>query len=67
MSAAPPEFLQFKSPQLTRVPVGKDAVFHCSATSHNSYMKPPVWMVNSKPLLGRKDYSTLQIISYEVS
>ncbi|XP_052251605.1 neurofascin-like [Dreissena polymorpha] len=49
---APPDFIRNKAPALTSVPVGQDAVFHCGATSHKSYMKPPVWMVNSKPLIG---------------
>ncbi|KAH3711565.1 hypothetical protein DPMN_071236 [Dreissena polymorpha] len=48
--SAPPVFLRNKAPALTSIPVGQDAVFHCGATSHKSYMKPPVWMVNSKPL-----------------
>ncbi|WAR17044.1 NRG-like protein [Mya arenaria] len=49
---APPEFVPGKAPQLTSVPVEKNADFHCSASSHNSHMQPPVWMVNGVPLIG---------------
>ncbi|KAH3713189.1 hypothetical protein DPMN_072975 [Dreissena polymorpha] len=49
---APPDFLRYKAPVLMSVPSEQNAVFHCGANSHEAYMKPPVWMVNSKPLIG---------------
>ena len=50
---APPEFLPNKEPQETSFPKNSDAVFHCEASSHNSHKKAPVWLVNSRPLIGK--------------
>lgn len=49
---APPKFVEHKDLAAVSTPVGKDAVFQCEATSHQSYIRPPVWFVNAEPILG---------------
>ncbi|WAR17087.1 NRG-like protein [Mya arenaria] len=56
MQPLPQSFYPARPPQFTSVPVEKNADFHCSASSHNSHMQPPVWMVNGVPLIGCPPY-----------
>lgn len=49
---SPPTFNKGRELETRYVPVDKDAVFHCGTSSHNTYSKPPVWLVNGVPLLG---------------